>query len=265
MTDWVRFCLERSSQSQEKLMKTKGRWRRILRMLFIVSMVFVFSTVLIIYLQPKFIVKWLARHSPNVLYYVDTKAKVVALTIDDAPHPTVTPQLLDVLREHSAHATFFLIGDHIYGNEQILERMRLEGHELGNHLAQEYPSIRLSPNEFEEQLLEVDRLIGSPKAMKWFRPGSGWYNERMLGQAQSNGYRCALGSVYPYDTIISDTSIISTFITKKVFPGAIIIIHDGKDDRVRSVEVLKRVLPILKGDGYQVVTLSELISLKDMP
>jgi len=195
-----------------------------------------------------------------VLYFVPVDERVVALTIDDAPHPMVTPRLLDVLKDNGAHATFFVIGDHARGNEHILRRARSEGHELGNHLAREHPSIWLSAAQFEQELAEVDSIIAPlPGRTKWFRQGSGWYSRRMLDQAKSHRYRCALGSVYPFDTIIRNRRVMATYIRNRVFPGAVIILHDGKPDRVRSALVLSDVLPDLKTAGYRVVTLSELV------
>jgi peptidoglycan/xylan/chitin deacetylase (PgdA/CDA1 family) len=209
-------------------------------------------------------VRWVAARNPEVLFYVNTKAQAVALTIDDSPHAVVTPKILDVLKENSARATFFLIGDHMKGNEPLLDRMRSEGHELGHHMARDYPSILLPADQFERELVEVDQMIKPQGPIKWLRPASGWYNKRMLGQIKAHGYRCSLGSVYPYDVYVRNTWILSTYITKKVFPGAIIIIHDGSKERLRTVDVLKSVLPVLiKDKGYKVVTLSELISMKE--
>lgn len=210
-------------------------------MLYIIPILLLPSLILvIIYIQPLFLIKWLARRNPNVLYYVNTNSKIVALTIDDAPHPIVTPQILDVLKEHSSHATFFLIGEYIKGNEEILKRMRAEGHELANHLTKDYPSILLPSDEFENQLTEVDKLIQPSGTIKWLRPGSGWFNQRMLRQIEKHGYRCALASVYPHDTLIRNISIISSYIIRKIFSGAVIVVHDGKADRIRTVEVLKK-------------------------
>ncbi len=246
-------------------MTAKSRYKRIMKWSITSLLGLLFSSLLLIYIKPRFIVTWIARHSPGVLYFVDTKARVVALTIDDGPHPTLTPQILDVLKENSAHATFFLIGDHIKRNEHLIETMRREGHELGNHLAKDYPSIFLTPDQFERELVEVDRMINPTGPIKWFRPGSGWYSERMLSQAKAHGYRCSLGSVYPHDTIIHNTYIISTYITMRVFPGSIIIIHCGQDERFRVVEVLRDVLPKLRQSGYEVVTLSNLVSKQANP
>ena len=213
---------------------------------------------LAVYFQPRWLLEFAARHSHGVLYFVRTQEKVVALTIDDAPHPIVTPQILDVLRQHGAHATFFVIGEHARGNQALLERIRLEGSELGNHLNREYPSIRLEPVKFDQELRAVDEVIRPTTTTKWFRPGSGWFNERMLVQAQRQGYRCALGSVYPFDTLTRNEWLIARYIRTQVFPGAVIILHDGKNDRARTVRVLRTVLPQLKRSGYEVVTLSEL-------
>ena len=57
----------------------------------------------------------------------------VALTFDDGPHPVYTPQLLDGLNERGVHATFFVVGKNILGNEALLKRMETEGHLIGNH------------------------------------------------------------------------------------------------------------------------------------
>jgi peptidoglycan/xylan/chitin deacetylase (PgdA/CDA1 family) len=215
---------------------------------------------LVVFLQPLPVLRLFA-HNSEVLYFATIDERAVALTIDDAPESQVTPQILDVLKANGAHATFFVIGDHTPGNLAILERIRLEGHELGNHLAHEYPSIRLDPVEFDKELAEVDAIIKPQGPAKWLRPGSGWYNQRLIEQAKKRGYRCALGSVYPFDPHVRNCWIISKYIETQVFPGAVIILHDGKPDRIRTAYVLASVLPALKAKGYRVVTLSELASL----
>lgn len=59
--------------------------------------------------------------------------RYAALTFDDGPSPTCTPILLDGLRERGVHATFFLIGSKIDGQEELVRRMQAEGHQIGNH------------------------------------------------------------------------------------------------------------------------------------
>ncbi len=208
--------------------------------------------------RPGFIIRWLARRHPDVLFSMDTPEPLVALTIDDAPHLALTPAILDVLAEHGARATFFVIGERVPGNEGTVRRIVEEGHELGNHLMADAPSIRLSAAAFERQLLQTHDLLARFGPVRWFRPGGGWYSRGMLRQLRRYGYRCALGSAYAYDCHIRSAWYVSRHILRNTRPGAVIILHDGHERRWRTVTVLRRVLPELERRGYQVVTLSEL-------
>ncbi len=209
-------------------------------------------------LRPLRVIRLLARRHPEVLYYTDTEEPLVALTIDDAPHPALTPAILDVLAEHRARATFFVLGERVSGNERILGRIAEEGHELGNHLMADVPSIRLSAEEFERELLQTHRLLSPFGPVRWFRPGSGWFSQRMIGQLERHGYRCALGSAYAYDCHIPSAWYASRHILLNTRPGSVIVLHDGSESRWRTVATLEYVLPELGRRGYRVVTLSEL-------
>ena len=83
---------------------------------------------------------------PTVCCARRTDEPVVGLTLDDGPHPELTDAILDVLVKHEAQATFFLIGDRVVGNERVVRRIVDEGHEVGDHLMHDEPSIRLSRN-----------------------------------------------------------------------------------------------------------------------
>ena len=202
------------------------------------------------------------RTSDEVLFHVNTSEKVVALTIDDGPHPELTPQILDILAEYEAPATFFIIGGRVPGNELYLERIVNEGHELGNHLMSDKRSITLDEHEFSRQLAQTHQLLAPFGPIHWFRPGSGWYNERMLAQIRPYGYQTVIGSVYPFDAQIHSKEFAASYILSNVQPGSIIILHDGKAERVATVDVLKRILPTLKKRGYRFVTLSELVAIE---
>ena len=210
-------------------------------------------------LQPKPLLRWIAERDPRVLYYVQTSERLVALTIDDGPHPTVTPMILRVLSKYHAHATFFLIGERVQKNEGIVHQILSEGHEIGNHMMTDATSIRLPAAAFEDQLLRADRLLSRFAAARWFRPGSARYNERMLRQVKRQNYRCVIGSVFPYDTHVPSVRFQSAFILSKVFPGSIVILHEGDIGRKRVAQVLDDVIPQLQSRGYRVVSLSELV------
>ena len=207
---------------------------------------------------PRWLVGRIAQRSPRCLYRVPTAERVVALTLDDGPDPAATAIILDVLRANGAHATFFVISDRIPGNENLVSRIVAEGHELGNHLTHEEPSIRLAPAEFEAAAREAGEVLRGFAPVRWLRPGSAWYDAAMLTTIERLGYRCALGSLYPYDSHIRSAPIASAYVLANVRPGAVIVLHEGGSRGPRTVRTLERVLPALTAEGYRVVTLSEL-------
>jgi peptidoglycan/xylan/chitin deacetylase (PgdA/CDA1 family) len=215
---------------------------------------------LIILLYPPYwILGLISEVFPGAIYFIDTKRPLVALTIDDGPNQKNTPRILDVLSKHEARATFFLVSSRINGNEKVLRRMVREGHELGNHLSRHnVASISLDNDEFISQFLKTDSILSEFAEVKWFRPGSGWYNQMMIKTIKEYNYRCALGSVYPFDPFIHWEWFLVNYIVLNSKPGAIIILHDGPQKGERTGRVLEKVLPQLNEKGFQVVTLSQL-------
>lgn len=208
--------------------------------------------------QPRFLLRQLAARNPEVLFYVETDRKVLALTIDDAPDSSLTPQILDLLDEHRVRATFFVLGENIAGNEEIIGRMKADGHELGNHLSQDEATIWLSDEEFEQQLLAVEQMIGPLGEHKWCRPGSGWFSPDMVKIAHEMGYRCCLGSIYPFDNKLRKPGWIKSTVMDRIFPGAIIVLHEGGPERDYIVPLLAELVPELQAKGYRFLTLSEI-------
>jgi peptidoglycan/xylan/chitin deacetylase (PgdA/CDA1 family) len=196
--------------------------------------------------------------SRGCLYSVSTPERVVALTLDDGPDSVHTPEILDLLRANGARATFFLISGRVPGNERLVEEIVADGNEIGNHLTRDEPSYRLTHEEFAAAAREAGTVLGRFGTVRWLRPASGWYTSAMVAAMEQQGYRCALGSIYPYDAQISSASLSAGYIMANVRPGSIIILHEGGDRGRRTVEVLRRVLPALKKRGYRVVSLSEL-------
>ncbi len=236
--------------------------RRLLVGLMVAAALLVVGAVIgrIVWLQPRFAVEGLADLNPEVLIRVETTQPLVALTIDDGPHATITPRALDVLAAHGAHATFFLLGDNIPGNEGLLGRMRTEGHELGNHLVEDRPSILLPEEEFIRQLLQVDPWVDKAARWRWLRPGSGWFSPGMVESAAEHGYRLCLGSIFPHDDRIHDAERLAAMVLERVQPGDVIILHDGSDERAVLGETLDLVLAGLAARGLRAVTVSELVA-----
>jgi peptidoglycan/xylan/chitin deacetylase (PgdA/CDA1 family) len=213
----------------------------------------------LIMLQPKWILNRLMARTPNVLYAVETEQKLIALTIDDGPDPNSTNLILEVLSEHDAHATFFVLIDRIRGNESLIERTVSEGHELGNHLFQDMPSIQHAASEFNDRLARAHKTLSDYANIRWFRPGSGWYNREMLQSLERFHYRLVLGSIYPFDAHLPCSWFASRYIVWRASPGAIIVLHDYGSRGLRTAETLTHSLPILKERGYRIVTLSQLL------
>lgn len=208
----------------------------------------------------RWILKRIAMRYPRVLFSGPTDRSQIALTIDDSPDAITTPQILDVLRRHHAHATFFIITDRVHGLEALLERIVAEGHELGNHLTRDQPSTALGSDEFERELNRShETLSRHTEQLAWFRPGGGRFNDSILDAVEGRGYRCALGSLYPFDPQIPSSRFAAWVLLRGAAAGAVAVLHDGGRRGTRTVATLTRVLPEWKDRGFAVVTLSELV------
>lgn len=204
--------------------------------------------------------------NPAVLFSVDTDQKVVALTIDDGPHPAVTPGVLDLLHQYHAHATFFVNGRRAARYPDLTRRIVAEGHELGNHMMGHWPGPFTTPARFEREYLRADSILArfSPD-VHWLRPATGWFVPSMITRARRHGYRLCLGRIFPQDWKLHSVWWISQYVLWKLQPGGIIILHDGAPDRYRTVRVLRIILPEMERRGYRVVTVSELAALRRKP
>ncbi len=212
----------------------------------------------LLFFQPRWLLELFAAKVPGVVYFNDTTAPIVALTIDDSPHPITTSKILTILSRNQAKATFFVISDRVEGHEPLVWEIVKNGNELGNHLTTHEPSIDLSPMEFEAALLEAHSILSGFGKVRWFRPGSGWYNSEMLRILNKHNYQCVLGSVYPYDALIPSTWFSTWHILMNARPGSIIILHDGGAKGERTISSLETILPELHRRGYRLVTLSEM-------
>lgn len=207
---------------------------------------------------PLWLLDGLAAVAPGCLYRVHTGEPLVALTLDDGPDERTTPAILAELERHGARATFFLIGERVRGREAVVRRLVEDGHEIGNHFMRDRPAILLDSMALERDLSAWRDLLAPFATVRWARPGSGWYSARLVAVLARHGYRCALGSVYPYDATLPWSGLASRHILRNVRPGAIVVLHDGGARGRRTVHTLRTVLPELRRRGYRVVTLSEL-------
>ncbi|KAI9050391.1 hypothetical protein LZ554_005556 [Drepanopeziza brunnea f. sp. 'monogermtubi'] len=196
----------------------------------IILIILITCIVHLVYKPPTLIIRMLQHHNRKVIFHVPlpSSQRVVALTIDDAPS-SETGKILDLLKAHSAKATFFVIGSQVAEHPGVVERIHAEGHELGNHAWTDDPSFKLPLTELSRQIREVEALLPpNENGMKYFRPGSGWFNAKMQRTVEALGYRLALGSVYPHDPQIHKPKWNARHVLSMVKPGSVVIMHDRR-------------------------------------
>jgi peptidoglycan-N-acetylglucosamine deacetylase len=204
--------------------------------------------------------RWAAEQAlPAVCCSRRTSEPLVALTFDDGPHAELTDAVLDVLAAHRAHATFFVIGERVEGNERVLARIVDEGHELGNHMMSDEPSILLSREQFEGDLGRNHELLADYQDVSWWRPGSGWMTPSMVRHGAERGIRCALGTVVVADGPPPERgSWREQRLLAQVSAGAVVVLHEGLDQRADVVDTTDWLLTRLSERGLRSVTMSEL-------
>ena len=187
--------------------------------------------------------------------------------------PLETPRILEILRAHNAHATFFLIGDRAARHPEIVAAIRAGGHEIGNHYqyTRKGSVLAHSDDEFARTLLDVERTLGlapiittavapvvarsadaiSPDpqaassanpAPKFFRAPGGIARSAQLRRARELGYTPSLGCAYPHDPAHPPHAYIRWLITKNLAPGTIVILHDGIADASPALRALPEIL-----------------------
>jgi peptidoglycan/xylan/chitin deacetylase (PgdA/CDA1 family) len=194
----------------------------------------------------------------DIVTAITTSEPVVALTFDDGPHPATTPHLLDVLAAAGARATFFVLGSLSARHPELIERIAREGHELGNHLMHDEPSIRLDPADFERQLAQVHALLRPHGPIRFFRPGSGWFTPRLLQAGAALGYRCALASPGLVAACYPNPDAAGLRLGRRARPGAVLVLHEGTPRRADVTRTTTRLLAELTRRGLTATTLSDL-------
>jgi peptidoglycan/xylan/chitin deacetylase (PgdA/CDA1 family) len=208
--------------------------------------------------QPFALVRLLARVRPDIVFYADRPERKLALTFDDGPDPTLVPQILELLAAYDSRATFFMIGEHARDHPDLVKDVVAAGHEIGNHQWRDFPARKLSLAELESELRPTGKVLAEYGPVRLFRPASGYARRDQVELAASLGYRCVLGSVYPYDPHIHWVRYLVWHVLGAVRPGSIVILHEGDPSRRRVLSVLERVLPVLRERGYEIVPVSEL-------
>lgn len=183
--------------------------------------------------------------------------KYVALTFDDGPRRETTARLLDGLLERGASATFFLVGERLEGSEDLILRMKNEGHQVGSHT---YSHIRLDGSDTAGQLQNIRAGSDAICALLdtescWLRPPYG-----IIAPSVRSGVTVPMvhWSVDPRDWESKNAEKVVQAVLTSVQPGDIILLHDIYSS---SVDAALEIVDALEAEGYWFVTVEELLEL----
>ena len=194
------------------------------------------------------------------IYSVETDEKKVALSFDAAWGNEDTQQILDILKEHDIHVTFFMTGGWIENYPEDVKKICEAGHDLGNHSENHKNMSQLNDSDCQNELMKahekVKELTGVE--MNLFRPPYGDYDNEVIQNAMSCGYQTIQWDVDSLDwKDYGVDSIIKTVCEhKNLRNGSIILMHNGAK---YTAEALPKVIEGLKEKGYEIVPISELI------
>lgn len=194
---------------------------------------------------------------------VKTREKVIAITFDDGPHKDNTPRLLDMLKQRGIKATFFVVGNMVRHNPQLLRRMIAEGHEIGNHTVTHGNLARMSNEGLRREMSEAHQqiLAATGIAPRCMRPPGGAITAAQKALLLKEfGYPTILWSCDPKDWQRPGVSVVTQRLLDGAYPGGILLVHDL---HAPTVDAMPKTLDVLLSRGYKFVTISELIEMDE--
>ena len=187
--------------------------------------------------------------------------KKIALTFDDGPHPRYTERILNILDKYGVKATFFVIGVNIQNYPEPLKKIYAAGHEVGNHSFSHDNRRDLDEKSAEYEMKKCDELISKSIGVrpKLFRPPRGVCNQNVVDAARSLGYSVVLWSIDTLDWKGTPSATIVNSVTSDISGGDIILMHDYTSLKNTTCDALEIMIPKLLSEGYEFVTVSQLI------
>jgi polysaccharide deacetylase family sporulation protein PdaB len=211
----------------------------------------------------------LINNNMKSLYYAGPEQeKQVALTFDDGPDNHFTIQILDILKKNNVKATFFIVGEKAKAHPEVVKRIVNEGHVIGNHSWDHSDFPKISTDEVKQEISktqdELYTIVGFRPTL--FRPPYGALNSSEINTIASMGLSIIDWSVDTKDWAGTPTQQIIGYVKKELKPGGIILQHCAvgkKENLSNTVNALEQMIPLLKNEGYDFVTVPTLLSLPD--
>jgi peptidoglycan-N-acetylglucosamine deacetylase len=205
------------------------------------------------------------RRSPASYNAVDTSRPFVALTFDDGPHPELTPQLLDILRNEGVRATFYVIGRNVQTYPEIARRIVAEGHEIANHTWSHPTLTAISAARLDKEITSTSEIIQRVTGRRPtnMRPPYGAVNERVRqSMFNDHGLDVIMWSVDPLDWRRPGAEVVRQRLVEGAKPGGILLAHDIHPG---TIEAMPGTIRDLKAKGFGFATVSQLLALQDTP
>jgi peptidoglycan/xylan/chitin deacetylase (PgdA/CDA1 family) len=215
-------------------------------------------------LKKNTVVSYFAKKLVGAVTRVETGDNILALTFDDGPHPEFTPILLQILAEHDARATFFVVGEAAERYPELLARVSSSGHTVGNHSYSHLPFTMISHRERISQVLRCEKAI-APFGMRYFRPPYGYQGLFSRLDLTFLRYEVVTWNIDAFDWLDRSPEDICERLVRQLRPGSIVLFHDSFCDplrgsylsRERMLEAVKLLLTSL-GGRYRFLSLPEL-------
>ena len=200
----------------------------------------------------------------DAAYVGSSTEKVAYLTFDSGYENGATGKILDVLQRHQVPAAFFLVGNYIEKNPDLVRRMVAEGHTVGNHTMHHPDMSAISdPEAFARELGDLEALyqqVTGQEMAKFYRPPQGLYSETNLAMAQKLGYRTVFWSL-AYVDWNNDAQPTPEQAFSKLLPrmhnGAVVLLHSTSQT---NAQILDELLTRWKQEGYRFAPIEELFA-----
>ncbi len=200
----------------------------------------------------------------NAAFLGDTTKKVIYLTFDAGYENGCTEKILDTLQKHHVPAAFFLVGNYIEQNPELVKRMVAEGHTVGNHTYHHYDMSKISDRAtFERELTDLETLYKQTTGetmKKYYRPPQGIYSEQNLQMAKELGYRTVFWSLAYVDWLNDDQPTSEQAFSKlipRIHNGAVVLLHSTSQT---NAAILDELLTRWEELGYEFAPIDALFA-----
>ncbi len=192
---------------------------------------------------------------------LDEDHKYVALTFDDGPADPFTQEYLDILDEYDARATFYNLGDNVQQYPELARRVVEAGHQISNHTMAHNQLTAVDDQTVKSEIERSAKVIADTcnVATTHIRPPYGDFTERSWLASGGTITAAVRWDNDSQDWRLPGVDGLVENALRSIHPGAIILMHDGGGDRSQDVEALPKIIERLQEDGYELVTVSELM------